>query len=185
MEEPLSMSNMDGRDSTTRRSVIGGFSEVESDRYVLVTTRNPRFPVELSGRVGAARRNAVAAAIRGVAQIRSAAHDAMRPPVRSGRIATRAVRSSSPGRTNRSTTPTRCRSCCRGRSHSVDSCPPAPYRPSRPWPSSPQGNVPWNTFIRCSPLGSSSSPHGNTGDSSPPAAAYSHSASVGRRVPLH
>ena len=47
------------------------------------------------------------------------------------------------------------------------------------------GKVPWNTFIMCAPSGSSSSPHGNTMPRRPPRAANSHSASVGRRVPLH
>ncbi len=42
---------------------------------------------------------------------------------------------------------------------------------------------PSQTFIRCSPPGSSSSPHGNTRCSRPPRAAYSHSASVGSRLP--
>jgi DNA-binding MarR family transcriptional regulator len=38
--------------------------------------------------------------------------------------------------------------------------------------------------MRCSPPGSSSSPHGNGAPSRPPRAAYSHSASDGRRLPL-
>ena len=44
------------------------------------------------------------------------------------------------------------------------------------------GKLPCHTFMRCSPPGSSSSPHGNSLPSRPPRAAYSHSASVGSRV---
>ena len=47
------------------------------------------------------------------------------------------------------------------------------------------GKSPCQTFMRCSPPGSSSSPHGNALASSPPRAARSHSASVGSRVAAH
>ena len=46
---PFQLSNVDGVIQPHADSLIGGFSEVETDRYVLVTTRNPRLPVELSG----------------------------------------------------------------------------------------------------------------------------------------
>ena len=45
------------------------------------------------------------------------------------------------------------------------------------------GKVPCQMLQRCSPPGVSSSPHGKRRCSSPPRAAYSHSASVGRRTP--
>ena len=46
-----------------------------------------------------------------------------------------------------------------------------------------RGKTPCQTFIRCSPPGSSSAPHGNGFPLNPPRAAYSHSASVGSRSP--
>ena len=91
---------------------------------------------------------------------------------------------SSRRRTSPRTTPTRCRSSWqaeavgregvdRGRARVAVRC------------GVPAGEPPWNTFIRCSPPGSSSSPQGNAVPAAPPRAAYSHSASVGRRVPDH
>ena len=63
-------------------------------------------------------------------------------------------------RTSPRTIPTRCRSCCIGRSRWAG-------RVDRRGAGEAVGrgvvvgNVPWKTFIRCSPSGSRSSPHGN------------------------
>ena len=83
--------------------------------------------------------------------------------------------------TSPQSTPRRCRSRCGGRSRSRGKRRPGRFRSSRQRRCSQPGNSPCHTFIRCSPLGSSSSPHGNTCCVSPPRAANSHSASVGSR----
>ena len=121
------------------------------------------------GRVGAARRHAVAAAVRLVAEVGAAAHrpGACPPAGRSGRAA--GCAGSSRGRTSRRTTPRRCRSCCAARTRWAGRRRPAPCRRSRRPPCSCCGNVPWNTFIRCRPPGSRSSPHGNAADRAPAA----------------
>ena len=73
------------------------------------------------------------------------------------------------GRTSRRTTPRRCRSCCAGRSRWVRRRRRAPCRETRRRRCRRPGNSPWNTFMRCAPSGSSSSPHGNACPAQPAA----------------
>ena len=88
-------------------------------------------------------------------------------------------------RTSRHTTPRRCRSCCRGRRRSAGThmTGAVPTYPSAPLFA--VGKRPWKTFIRCSPPGLEFVAPGKRLPARPPRAAYSHSASVGRRLPAH
>ena len=118
-----------------------------------------------------ARRDAVPAAVRRVAQVRPASADAVQVV---------------PGRSHRPRAPLP--HVARGVVKAVAvggkaSTGQVPRHPSAPVSS--VGKVPCQTFIRCSPAGSRSSPQGNGEPTSPPRAACSHSASVGSRPPHH
>ena len=77
-----------------------------------------------------------------------------------GGFVARAARVVARDRTSRRSTPRRCRSSGAGRSRWAGTRPPARCRRTRPPPCPAPGSVPWKTFMRCSPPGSSSSPHG-------------------------
>ena len=134
--------------------------------------------------VGAAGVHAVAVAVRGVAEVRAAAHHT----AVAGGGTPRVVRPGSrvvPGvEPVGDTTPRRCRSCGRGRSRWAGGVDRRGTDVAVGQVFS-AGNAPWKTFMRCSPPGSSSAPHGERLPSRPPRAAYSHSASVGSRPPAH
>ena len=79
-----------------------------------------------------------------------------------------------------SSTPRHCRSCRGGRSRSAERLSPARCARSRPRAGSGCGNSPCQVFAICRPPGANSSPQAYSASSSPPRAANSHSASVGR-----
>ena len=87
--------------------------------------------------------------------------------------------------TSRPSIPRHCRSCREGRSRSAETPSPARCARSRPRSDCAAGNSPCQVLAMCMPPGVNSSPHANSAPSSPPRAANSHSASVGRSLPAH
>ena len=146
------------------------------------TQRKPRLPRGAVGRVAGARRDAVAVAVRAVAQVRAAPHH---PGVT--RRGPRRVASGGPPRgrcsTSRRTTPRRCPPCCTGRSRSARRRRPGRCPRSRPRRCSSWGSAPARCCSGARRPGSARRPTGSGACSSPPRAAYSHSASVGSRLP--
>ena len=90
------------------------------------------FPVSAVGRVGTAGSDPVAVAVRVVAQVRPATHDAVRATRRTGRVDTDSGGARTligvVGKTSRRTIPTRCRWSRRARTRSEGTTAPAPCR---------------------------------------------------------
>ena len=82
-------------------------------------------------------------------------------------------------------TPTRCRSCRRGRIRWVETSSPETCARSRRRQMFCHGNSPCQVLAMCRPSGANSSPQANSAPSRPPRAANSHSASVGSSLPAH
>ena len=153
-------------------------------RHTSLAQRKPTFPVGALRLAAHPRRGAVAPAVRRVAEVRAAAEH---PPVafrRAGRVHRgRGWSRCQRGRTSGPrSTPTRCRSCCRGRSRWAGTRRPARCRRTRPPRCCRPGTAPGTRSSGARRRASSSSPHGKRCCSSPPRAAYSHSASVGSRA---
>ena len=147
--------------------------------------RGPRLPVELSGVLALRADDAVATAVRLVAQVRAAAHDPVGARRRAGAGRAGRCAGSSRGRTSRRTTPRRCRSCCAARTRWAGRRRRVPCRRSRRPPCCAAGTSPGTRSSGAGRRARGRRPTGTPMPRRPPRAAYSHSASVGSRVPLH
>ena len=152
-------------------------------------------------RLGMARGRSIAAAIIRRAEMRAALdHLARNPDVGLARVvavllapAARILRNAAGLRrvglvlrsTSRWSTPRHCRSCRGRRSRSAETPSPARCARSRRRRRFWRGNSPCQVLAMCLPPGVNSSPQAYSAPSSPPRAANSHSASVGKSLPAH